>query len=172
MPTSAHWEETNSPQISIKPAYSAGGQGRPPLQGRARVVVGADDSVGPLGSPEFAGVFRIKRCILPGRCVPASGRPTSVTLLCRERLRPASTPTMLYALRQNFWALTNLAGKIQENRSGFLGRFKAAPEGGNRNPPGWTAVTNFKKSPCINKCLRCPYSTLNSSPSKKSSYSQ
>ena len=31
---------------------------------------------------------------------------------------------MLYTPRQNFWALTNLAGKIQENRSGFLGRFK------------------------------------------------
>jgi len=30
--------------------------------------------------------FPYKRCILPGRCVPASGRPTSVTLLRRERL--------------------------------------------------------------------------------------
>ena len=57
MPTSAHWEEMNSPQISIKPAYSAGGQDRPPLQGRARVVAGADDSVGLMRSYEFAEDF-------------------------------------------------------------------------------------------------------------------
>ena len=48
--------------------------------------VGADAHIGPLGSYEFAAEFRKKRCILPGQCVPASGRPTSVTLLCRERL--------------------------------------------------------------------------------------
>ena len=34
-----------------------------------------------------------------------------------------------------FRAVSNFAGKIQENQSGFLGRFKGAP-GGNRNPPG------------------------------------
>ena len=37
--------------------HSAGGQSRPPLQGELRLVVGADDSVGPLGSCEFAEQF-------------------------------------------------------------------------------------------------------------------
>ena len=83
---SARWEVTNSPKNTVKPVYPAGGQSRPLLQGRARAVVGADDSVGPLGSYEFAADSRKVRCILPGRCVPASGRPTSVTLLRRERL--------------------------------------------------------------------------------------
>ena len=57
MPTSARWEVTNSPKISVKSTYSAGGQSRPPLQGELRLVVGADDSVGPLGSCEFAEQF-------------------------------------------------------------------------------------------------------------------
>ena len=58
MPTSARWEVANLPQISVKPVHSAGGQSRPPLQERAGGVVGADDSVGPLGSYGFAAVFR------------------------------------------------------------------------------------------------------------------
>ena len=41
-----------------KPVHPAGGQSRPPLQGVQRVVVGADDSVGPLGSYEFAKDYR------------------------------------------------------------------------------------------------------------------
>ena len=57
MPTSARWEVTNSPKISVKSTYSAGGQSRPPLQGELRLVVGADDSVGPLGSCKFAEQF-------------------------------------------------------------------------------------------------------------------
>ena len=68
MPTSARWAVTNSPQIPIKAECSAGGQTRPPLRGARWLVVGADDSVGPLGSYEFAEVFRIKQCALPGRC--------------------------------------------------------------------------------------------------------
>ena len=57
MPTSARWEVANLPQISVKPVHSAGGQSRPPLQERARVVVGADDSVSPMRSYEFAEDF-------------------------------------------------------------------------------------------------------------------
>ena len=53
---------------------------------KSNAVVGADDSVGPLESHEFAEEFRKKRRVLHGQCVPASGRPTSVTLLRRERL--------------------------------------------------------------------------------------
>ena len=58
MPTSARWEVANFPQISVKPVHSAGGQSRPPLQERARVVVGADDSVGPMRSYEFSENYR------------------------------------------------------------------------------------------------------------------
>ena len=61
MPTSARWEVTNSPKISVKSTYSAGGQSRPPLQGELRLVVGADDSVGPLGSCKFAEQFSKKQ---------------------------------------------------------------------------------------------------------------
>ena len=57
MLTSARWEVANSPKIAVKPVYPAGGQSRPPLQGELRLVVGADDSVGPLGSCEFAEQF-------------------------------------------------------------------------------------------------------------------
>ena len=48
----------NSPKIPVKSVHPAGGQSRPPLQRVRRVVVGADDSVGPLGSCEFAEDFR------------------------------------------------------------------------------------------------------------------
>ena len=48
---------TDSPKISVKSTYSAGGQSRPPLQGELRLAVGADDSVGPLGSCKFAKQF-------------------------------------------------------------------------------------------------------------------
>ncbi len=58
MHTSARWEAANLPKITVKSVYSAGGQSRPSLQGLARVVVGADDSVGPLGSCEFAEDYR------------------------------------------------------------------------------------------------------------------
>ena len=51
-----------------KDVRPAGGQSRPPLQGRAGAVVGADDSVGPMRSYEFAEEFRKKQYILPGRC--------------------------------------------------------------------------------------------------------
>ena len=44
----------NSPKIPVKSVHPAGGQSRPPLQRVRRVVVGADDSVGPLRSYKFA----------------------------------------------------------------------------------------------------------------------
>ena len=85
--------------FSQKTLHSAGGQSRPPLQRVRRVVVGADDSVGPLRSYKFAvdsrkngafcradvGIglygqagkcirirrrFSIIRCILPGGAEP------------------------------------------------------------------------------------------------------
>ena len=40
----------------------------------------------PAGQLRICRRFPKKQSILPGRCVPASGRPTSVTLLRRERL--------------------------------------------------------------------------------------
>ena len=48
--------------------------------------VGADAYIGPLGSCKFAADYRKNGAHCAGRCVPASGRPTSVTLLRRERL--------------------------------------------------------------------------------------
>ena len=48
---------------------SAGGQSRPPLQERAKVVVGADDSVRPLGNHEFAVA-----CPKPPLAAPRAGR--------------------------------------------------------------------------------------------------
>ena len=57
MPASSRWEAANSPKSSVKTVHPAGGQSRPPLQGELRLVVGADDSVGPLGSCEFAEQF-------------------------------------------------------------------------------------------------------------------
>ena len=109
MHTSARWEAANLPKITVKSVYSAGGQSRPPLQGLARVVVGADDSVGPLRKYKFAvdsrkngafcradvGIglygqagkcirirrrFSIIRCILPGGAEP---RPYQLHLFCR-----------------------------------------------------------------------------------------
>ena len=70
MPTSARWEAANLPRITGKSVHPAGGQSRPPLQraGCRKRFVGADDSVGPLGRCESAEEFRIKQCILPGRC--------------------------------------------------------------------------------------------------------
>ena len=48
-----------------------------------------------------------------------------------QKIRTANK--MCYAVRIRI-GLSGSAGKIQENRSGFLGRFKGS--GGNRNPPG------------------------------------
>ena len=99
MRTSPRWAAVNSPKIPVKSVHPAGGQSRPPLQRVRRVVVGADDSVGPLRSYKFAvdsrkngafcradvGIglyghagkcirirrrFSIIRCILPGGAEP------------------------------------------------------------------------------------------------------
>ena len=72
-----------------EPALASGAHGKPyfpDAYAHTCLIVGADAYIGPLGSCEFAEDFRKTRCNLPGRCVPASGRPTSVTLLRRERL--------------------------------------------------------------------------------------
>ena len=53
---------------------------------------------------------------------------------CVQNLQGSTDSHWFYCL-PNFNAVLVVAGKIQENRSGFLGRFKEAP-GGNRNPPG------------------------------------
>ena len=135
MPTSARWEVTNLPKIFIKTVRSAGGQSRPPLQGELRLVVGADDSVGPLGSHEFAEDSRKVRCILPGRCVPARGRPTSVTLLRRERLWPASTPTKLISIAPEDLSCFKYRGKDPRKPKRFSWSVQGGPEG-NRNPSG------------------------------------
>ena len=109
MRTSPRWAAVNSPKIPVKSVHPAGGQSRPPLQRVRRVVVGADDSVGPLRSYKFAvdsckngafcradvGIglygqagkcirirrrFSIIRCILPGGAEP---RPYQLHLFCR-----------------------------------------------------------------------------------------
>ena len=61
---------TDSPRVFVKSVHPAGGQSRPPLQGVRRGVVGADDSVGPLESYEFAEDFRENGASCVGRCDP------------------------------------------------------------------------------------------------------
>ena len=95
-----------------------GGQSRPPLQGRVRGVVGADDSVGPLGSYEFAADFRKKQCILPGGAEP---RPYQLRLhfngFCVKRTvyasgRIFSSPVdFLYGTRYNCINTVNTVGR-------------------------------------------------------------
>ena len=60
MPTSARWEVANSPKIPIKTGtFSGRTESSAPTESEGSVV-GADDSVGPLGSCEFAADFRKK----------------------------------------------------------------------------------------------------------------
>ena len=79
--------------------------------------------------------FPYKRCILPGRCEPASGRPTSVTLLRRERLCPASAPTTLIGTASKILSCFKFRGKSPEKPKRFFWSVQGGP-GGNRNPPG------------------------------------
>ena len=145
MPTSARWEVTNSPKISVKSVYPAGGQSRPPLQGELRLVVGADDSVGPLGSHEFAEDSRKVRCILPGRCVPASGRATSVTLLRRERLWPASTPTKLISIAPEDLSCFKYRGKDPRKPKRFSWSVQGDSGGKSKSPPARFLLEKQKK---------------------------
>ena len=78
-PSSAREEVANSPKIPVKSVRPAGGQSRPPLRDtrRCSLAVGADDSVGPMGSCEFAADYH-KKPVHPAGSMCTGKRQTHI----------------------------------------------------------------------------------------------